>query len=199
MYSSLLIRPPHKHDKTAIASLCGQDLFLIKGVKRWHCIKTITVSSLIFQTQVFLNCWLISHRRARLHYEAMSFRIIRIEKSIPWFIFSNILQAEKRYTRLSIIMNVFNSWVKWKGVVYIFYRQGLNGKLHVHSTWISYILKATACAFHDEVYGTKGNLVFFLNYRRYSDYFNALHFSNNWVFYIKIHKSYSHSKFFFHQ
>lgn len=94
-------------------------------------------------------------------------------------------------------MNVFNSWVKWKGVVYIFYRQGLNGKLHVHSTWISYILKATACAFHNKVHvHTNGNLIFFLNYRRYFDYFNALHFSNNWVFYIKIHKSYSHSKFF---
>lgn len=131
----------------------------------------------------FLNCWLISHRRARLHYEAMSFRTIRIEKFISWFIFSNILQAEKRYTILSIIMNVFNSWVKWKGVVYIFYRQGLNGKLHVHSTWISYILKATACAFHNKVHvHTNGNLIFFLNYRRYFDYFNALHFSNNWVF-----------------
>lgn len=55
MYSSLLIRPPHKHDKTAKASLCGQDLFLIKGVKRWHCIKNITVSSLIVQTQVFFH------------------------------------------------------------------------------------------------------------------------------------------------
>lgn len=147
MYSSLLIRPPHKHDKTAIASLCGQDLFLIKGVKRWHCIKNITVSSLIVQTQVFFHdCimkrWVLITIRINmfsflgLFFPPTFYKRRKDTQVLPW-----------TYERVKFLS-------KNERVSCIFYWQGLNGKLHVRLTWISYILKGTACAFHDKVHGT---------------------------------------------
>lgn len=113
MYSSLLIRPPHKHDKTAIASLCGQDLFLIKGVKRWHCIKNITVSSLIVQTQVFFHdCIMKRWVLITIRLDIFSF--------LGLFFSQHFTSREKIHVKCyHELMNVFNSWVKWKGVMYI--------------------------------------------------------------------------------
>lgn len=170
MYSSLLIRPPHKHDKTAIASLCGQDLFLIKGVKRWHCIKNITVSSLIVQTQVFFHDCIMKR---------WVLITIRIEMFISWFIFYKQRKDTRQVLPWTYERVKFLS--KNETVSCIFYWQGLNSKLHVRLTWISYILKGTACAFHDRVHGTHKRKSVFnkITDSTLHGYFNTLHFSNN--------------------
>lgn len=176
MYSSLLIRPPHKHDKTAKASLCGRDLFLIKGVKRWHCIKNITVSSFSPNTVFFFHdCIMIMKR-----WVLITIRIICCHFLVY---FPTTFYKQRKYTRqvLPWTYERVKFLSKNERVSCIFYWQGLNSKLHVRLTWISYILKGTACAFHDRVHGTHKRKSVFnkITDSTLHGYFNTLHFSNN--------------------
>lgn len=195
MYSSLLIRPPHKHDKTAIASLCGQNLFLIKGVKRWHCIKNITVSSFSPNTVFF----------PRLHYEheAVSFNNnTNRYVVISWFISpQHFTSRENIHVKCyHELMNVLNSWVKMKGChVYFIDKVWIVNYtfvwLEFHTSWkvqrVHFMIGYTV--------PTKGNL-FSTKLQTVLCMVILTLFISRTIksFYIdlKIHKSYSHSKIF---